>query len=114
MSLPQAPLSYMKHAMGMQNIEGFRDQRRVGMKSGAFVGGGLALHWKFTNTQRTLFSFSHPNADYSKQENCKQRPSRTLARASREQLWLGGRVCTRNARGKGRLSVGWQGVKRAH
>lgn len=41
MSLPQAPLSYMKHAMGMQNIEGFRDQRRVGMKSGAFVGGDL-------------------------------------------------------------------------
>lgn len=52
MYLPQAPLSYMKHAMGMQNIEGFRDQRRVGMKSEAFVGGGLALHWKLTNTQR--------------------------------------------------------------
>lgn len=52
MSLPQAPLSYMKHAMGMQNIEGFRDQRRVGMKSETFVGGGLALHWKLTNTQR--------------------------------------------------------------
>lgn len=37
---------------------------------------------KYTK-MRTLLSFTHPNADYSKQENCKQRPSRTLARASK-------------------------------
>lgn len=60
---PSGTLSYMKHAMGMQNIEGFRDQRRVDMKPEASVGGRLALHWRLTNTQtRTLLGFTHPNA----------------------------------------------------